>query len=70
METLGLSDSTQRSESRLKSLLWPSIQTGTDVDYLGTQRYWVSTLVSVVSLCSADLLLLLVVGLMFLSAAR
>jgi hypothetical protein len=50
METLGLSDSTQRSESRLKSLLWPSIQTGTDVDYLGTQGYWVCTLVSVVSL--------------------
>src|SRR5882724_7885769 len=50
METLGLSDSTQRSESRFKSLLWPSIQNGTDVDYLGTQGYWVCMLVSLVSL--------------------
>ena len=41
METLGLSDSTVRTESRLKTLFWPSIQTATDVDYLGTQGYWV-----------------------------
>jgi hypothetical protein len=40
METLNLSDSTPRSESRLKSLFWPSIQNGADVDYLGTPGYW------------------------------
>ena len=50
METLGLSDSTQRSESRLKALFWPSIQTATDVDYLGTQGYWMCTIVAVLSL--------------------
>jgi hypothetical protein len=49
VETLGLSDSTPRSESRLKSLLWPSIQTGSDVDYLGAQGYWVCTVVAVLS---------------------
>lgn len=49
METLGLSDSTPRTESRLKSLFWPSIQTGTDVDYLGAQGYWVCTAVAVLS---------------------
>jgi hypothetical protein len=49
METLGLSDSTAPTESRLKSLFWPSIQTGTDVDYLGAQGYWVCTLVAVFS---------------------
>jgi hypothetical protein len=49
VETLGLSDSTPKSENRLKSLLWPSIQSGADVDYLGTQGYWVCTLVAVVS---------------------
>jgi hypothetical protein len=49
METLGLSDSTPRSESRLKSLFWPSIQTGSDVDYLGAQGYWVCTVVAVFS---------------------
>ena len=50
METLGLSDSTQRSESRIKALLWPSIQNGTDIDYLGAQGYWVCALVAVFSL--------------------
>src|SRR6266436_4591073 len=38
MQTLGLSDSTPRSESRLKSLFWPSIQSSSDVDYLGARE--------------------------------
>jgi|ERR1051325_8953950 len=50
METLNLSDSTPTSENRFKSLFWPSIQNGTDVDYLGTQGYWVCTVVSLLSL--------------------
>jgi hypothetical protein len=50
METLGLSDSTPRTESRLKSLFWPSIQSGNDVDYLGTQGYWLCALVAVLAL--------------------
>jgi len=49
MQTLGLSDSTPRSESRLKSLFWPSIQTGADVDYLAVQGFWVCTIVGVMS---------------------
>ena len=49
METLGLTDSTPRSEGRLKSLFWPSIQTGNDVDYLGAQGYWVCTVAAVIS---------------------
>jgi hypothetical protein len=49
MQTLGLSDSTLRSESRLKSLFWPSIHTGSDVDYLGAQGYWVCAVVAVFS---------------------
>ena len=49
MQTLGLSDTTPRSESRLKSLFWPSVQTATDVDYLGTQGYWVCALVAVLT---------------------
>jgi len=44
MQTLGLSDSTIRSESRLKSLFWPSIQSGADVDYLAVQGFWVCTM--------------------------
>lgn len=50
MQTLGLSDSTTRSESRLKSLFWPSIQSGADVDYLAVQGFWVCTMVGVISL--------------------
>lgn len=50
MQTLGLSDSTTRSESRLKSLFWPSIQSGADVDYLAVQGFWVCTAVGAMSL--------------------
>jgi hypothetical protein len=50
MQTLGLSDSTARSDSRLKSLFWPSIQSGADVDYLAVQGFWVCTVVGIVSL--------------------
>lgn len=50
MQTLGLSDSSTRSESRLKSLFWPSIQSGADVDYLAVQGFWVCTIVGVISL--------------------
>lgn len=49
METLNLSGSSPRTESRLKSLFWPEIENGSDVDYLGAQGYWVCTLVAVVS---------------------
>ena len=50
MQTLGLSDSSSRSESRLKSLFWPSIESGADVDYLAVQGFWVCTIVGVMSL--------------------
>jgi len=50
MQTLGLSDSTLRTESRLKSLFWPSIQSGADVDYLAVQGFWVCTIVGVLGL--------------------
>src|SRR6266850_2199569 len=49
MQTLGLSDSTPRTENRLKSLFWPSIQSGADVDYLGAQGYWVCVLLAIVN---------------------
>ena len=49
METLGLSDSMPRSDGRLKSLFWPSVQTSNDVDYLGAQGYWVCAAVAALS---------------------
>ena len=56
MQTLGLSDSTPRSESRLKSLFWPSIQSGADVDYLAVQGFWVCTIVGLMSFIFAGVL--------------
>jgi hypothetical protein len=50
MQTLGISDSTHASESRVKTLFWPSIQNGTDVDYIGAQGFWVCVIVAVFSL--------------------
>ena len=50
MQTLGISEATPRSESRLKSLFWPSIQSGADVDYLAVQGYWVCFIVGILSL--------------------
>jgi hypothetical protein len=50
MQTLGLADSTPKTENRLKSLFWPSIQNGTDVDYLGVQGFWVCSAIAVLSL--------------------
>jgi len=55
MQTLGLSDSTPRTESRLKSLFWPTIQTANDMDYLGVQGYWVCALVAVWALVASVL---------------
>jgi hypothetical protein len=52
METLGISASDARSENRLKSLFWPSVQNSNDVDYLGAQGFWVCTIVSVISLAT------------------
>lgn len=49
MQTLGLSDSAPRTESRLKSLFWPSIQSANDLDYLGAQGYWVCAVIAVLS---------------------
>lgn len=49
MQTLGISNSNAASESRLKSLFWPSIQSGSDVDYLGAQGYWMCTVAAVFS---------------------
>jgi hypothetical protein len=49
VETLDLSKTEARSEGRLKSLFWPSIQTANDVDYLGAQGFWVCVVVAVVA---------------------
>jgi hypothetical protein len=50
MQTLGLSESTPRSEGRLKALLWPTIHNDTDLEYVTEQGFWICAIVSAVSL--------------------
>ena len=40
MQTLGLSDSTPKPESRLKALFWPRIRHEYDADYIAQQGLW------------------------------
>jgi hypothetical protein len=66
MQTLGLSDSSARTDGRLKSLFWPSIQSGADVDYLAVQGFWVCTAVGVMSLAFLALAQQPIIGLLVL----
>jgi len=50
MQTLGLSDSTPRTESRWRALLWPTIRNEGDFDYITTQGFWVCLIVAAVTL--------------------
>jgi hypothetical protein len=49
MQTLDLSGSRSHSEGRLRSLFWPSIRTASDLDYLGTEGFWICVVVAVIS---------------------
>jgi len=52
MQTLGVSDSTPQSESRLKNIFWPTIRSGTDVDTLGSQGFWICVAIGVLTLAA------------------
>ena len=47
MQTLGLSDSTPRTESRWRALLWPTIRNEGDFDYITAQGFWICFIVAV-----------------------
>jgi hypothetical protein len=47
MQTLGLSHESKRSDGRLKSLFWPTVENAWDVDYLGQQGFWICFLIAV-----------------------
>ena len=53
MQTLGVSNQTPQSDSRLKNIFWPTIRTATDVDTLGSQGYWICAIVAVLGAVSA-----------------
>jgi len=50
MQTLGLSDSTPRTESRWRALLWPTIRNEGDFDYITAQGFWICFIVAVLTL--------------------
>jgi hypothetical protein len=68
MQTLGVSDSTPQSDNRLKNIFWPTIRSGSDVDTVGSQGYWICVIVAVftlVTLVLAGQPIVGVVGLLF-----
>jgi len=46
MQTLGLSDSTPRTESRWRALFWPTIRNAGDLDYATRQGLWICFIVA------------------------
>jgi len=50
MQTLNLSGSEKKSDGRLKSLFWPTVENAWDVDYLGQQGFWICLSIGVFSL--------------------
>ena len=48
MQTLGLSQESKRSDGRLKSIFWPTVENAWDVDYLGQQGFWICFLIAVI----------------------
>lgn len=50
MQSLGLSDSTPRTESRWRALFWPTIRNDGDLDYITEQGFWVCFIVAAVNL--------------------
>ena len=47
METLNISGSAPRSENRLKTLFWPSLENEVDVDTVTRQGFWLCVVVAV-----------------------
>jgi hypothetical protein len=62
MQTLGLSGESKRSDGRLKSIFWPTVENAWDVNYLGQQGFWICVIVggylALVGLFSGNPLLL------------
>lgn len=50
MQTLNLSGESKKSDGRLKSLFWPTVENAWDVDYLGQQGFWICLIVSILSM--------------------
>ena len=47
MQTLGLSSESKRSDGRLKSIFWPTVENAWDVNYLGQQGFWICLIIAI-----------------------
>lgn len=47
MQTLGLSSESKRSDGRLKSIFWPTVENAWDVNYLGQQGFWICLVIAI-----------------------
>jgi len=50
MQSLNLSGEAKKSDGRLKSLLWPTVENAWDVDYLGQQGFWICLIIAIISI--------------------
>lgn len=65
MQTLGLSSESKRSDGRLKSIFWPTVENAWDVNYLGQQGFWICLVIAVFQMIGTALVgtpLFLVLG--------
>lgn len=49
MQTLDLSGEPKKSDGRLKSLFWPTVDNAWDVDYLGQQGFWICLIIGTIN---------------------
>jgi len=49
MQSLNLSGQEKKSDGRLKSLFWPTVENAWDVDYLGQQGFWICLIIAIIS---------------------
>jgi len=76
MQTLGLSGESKRSDGRLKSIFWPTVENAWDVNYLGQQGFLICVItggyLALIGLFAGNSLLLvsyLAAALVFLAGA-
>jgi hypothetical protein len=50
MQSLNLSGEEKKSDGRIKSLFWPTVENAWDVDYLGQQGFWICLIIAAISL--------------------
>ena len=50
MQTLDLSGTSKKTDGRLKSLFWPTVENAWDMDSLGQQGFWICLIIGLISL--------------------